>query len=219
MTKNIKWIGLAIVLGVGLIYNILYFGMPVFHPDFSGIYFVWFILMIHTIVLMMRLVPKEEEYGYDDYRESFRVLKSMLKFKPLLVSFILTILSVLSFTIFPFLSSTPMLGNADNYRELIGEVKTEEFSKSNLKVSLEHIRIIYERNAKRLGEKKLGEDLGLGSRVTIGIYNIQKVKDELFWVAPLQYKGFFKWLSGFEKKIILKIIIKEFLVVWIIKNE
>jgi hypothetical protein len=29
--------------------------------------------------------------------------------------------------------------------------------------------------------------------VTLGEFTIQKVKDELYWIAPLLHSGFFKW--------------------------
>ncbi|PID51820.1 MAG: hypothetical protein CR972_05205 [Candidatus Moraniibacteriota bacterium] len=50
--------------------------------------------------------------------------------------------------------------------------------------------------ARRLAEKRLGEDLGLGSVVAVGEMSIQKVEDDLCWVGPLNHSGFFKWWSN-----------------------
>jgi hypothetical protein len=47
--------------------------------------------------------------------------------------------------------------------------------------------------AEILGDKVLGSQPALGSQVTLGEFNIQKVNNDLYWVAPLMHSGFFKW--------------------------
>jgi hypothetical protein len=83
-----------------------------------------------------------------------------------------------------------------SYRELIGVVKESEsgnFSKDIAPVSLEQVRIIDQEVAHRLGDKVLGEQPSLGSQVEVGTFNIQTIKGQLYWVAPLLHDGFFKW--------------------------
>ena len=64
--------------------------------------------------------------------------------------------------------------------------------------------------ARKVAEDKLGEDLGLGSRVEVGNMTIQNITGEftinngkklvfnndLIWVAPLEYRSFWKWFRN-----------------------
>lgn len=64
--------------------------------------------------------------------------------------------------------------------------------------------------AKKVAEDKLGEDLGLGSKAYIGNMTIQNItgeftinggkklvfKDDLIWIAPLEHRSFWKWISN-----------------------
>jgi hypothetical protein len=86
---------------------------------------------------------------------------------------------------------------ADKYHQLLGEVKEgKSFSEDVTPVAADKIRIVDKDVARRLGDKVLGEEPALGSQVYIGDFHIQKVKEDLFWVAPLEHSGFFKWLNN-----------------------
>ena len=64
--------------------------------------------------------------------------------------------------------------------------------------------------ARKVAEDKLGEDLGLGSRVEVGNMTIQNITGEftinngkklvfnndLIWVAPLEHRSFWKWFRN-----------------------
>ena len=51
--------------------------------------------------------------------------------------------------------------------------------------------------AEKLADKKLGEDIALGSQMKVGKFtNKQQVNGKLIYVAPLEYRGFFKWNSN-----------------------
>lgn len=91
------------------------------------------------------------------------------------------------------------LFRADNYRNLIGDVKVgESFASEVAPVSTENIRIVDEQVAQRLGDKVMGEKPSLGSQTYLGDFHIQKVNDKLYWVAPLLHSGFLKWLTNKE---------------------
>ncbi len=81
------------------------------------------------------------------------------------------------------------------YNKIIGEVETSNFTDDISPVNINKIRIVDEGIAIRIGEKMLNEDTALASKATHGKFHIQKVKKELYWVAPVVYKGFFKWLD------------------------
>ncbi len=88
---------------------------------------------------------------------------------------------------------------AEEYRDLIGKVELgESFASEVAPVSTENIRVVDESVAQRLGEKVLGEKASLGSQAYLGDFHIQKIKDKLYWVAPLLHSGFLKWWSNKE---------------------
>lgn len=196
MIAQNKKLGFLYLLGAVvvsfIIFNVIMMGMPVLAYGFVGFPFMMFIISgIIGVIMYVRYEILSEELSYND-----NVSLKHTYYKPVKYSIYSIIFWGVSFTIIPFITSAPIFGNADNYRQLIGKVTEKSFSDSTLNVSLKHIRVVDEENAKLLGDKKLGEDLGLGSRVTIGKYNIQKVRDQLYWVAPLEYKSFTKWLNN-----------------------
>ncbi len=97
------------------------------------------------------------------------------------------------------LFSTWALFRSDDYRALIGEVQMgEDFSNHVAPISTEEIRIVDQAIAYRLGDKVLGAKPSLGSQAYIGEFTIQKVKGQLYWVAPLLHSGLFKWMNNKE---------------------
>lgn len=91
------------------------------------------------------------------------------------------------------------LFRADDYRNLIGDLKQgESFASEVAPVSTENIRVVDEQVAQRLGDKVMGEKPSLGSQAYLGKFHIQKVKDKLYWVAPLLHSGFLKWITNTE---------------------
>ena len=83
---------------------------------------------------------------------------------------------------------------SEDYRNLIGKVEVgENLSNHMLPISIEKIRVVDQSLAQLLGDKVLGSQSALGSQVVLGTFTIQKVNNELYWVAPLLHSGFFKW--------------------------
>ena len=94
-------------------------------------------------------------------------------------------------------ASTPIL-LSDDYRNLIGDVQTKEFVEDIPQVDLAKIPVVDESYARRLGDKKLGEDVGLGSQVYVGEYTLISMQDDLFWVAPLEHADVMRWALNRE---------------------
>ena len=91
------------------------------------------------------------------------------------------------------------LFHAEEYRDLLGSIGTgKNFSESVAPIETSQIRLVDEATAHRLGDKVLGERPSLGSQTKLGDFNIQKVGDQLYWVAPLLHSGFFKWAANSE---------------------
>ena len=63
---------------------------------------------------------------------------------------------------------------------------------------MDKIRVVDQELAYLLGEKIIGSQAALGSQIQLGKFSIQKVNNELYWIAPLLHSGFFKWLNNKE---------------------
>ncbi|MBS3950672.1 MAG: hypothetical protein KGZ53_08460 [Peptococcaceae bacterium] len=59
-------------------------------------------------------------------------------------------------------------------------------------MNIEHIRLVPIENALWKAQKVIGN---MGSGFEVGNLTIQMVDGKLYWVAPLEFRGFFKWLS------------------------
>ena len=94
-------------------------------------------------------------------------------------------------------SSMPLF-LSQQYQGLIGDIETKEFEKEIPEMDLKKIPTVDESYARRLGDKKLGEDVGLGSQVYVGDYTLISIKDELYWVAPLEHVDIIKWFANRE---------------------
>ncbi len=94
----------------------------------------------------------------------------------------------------PFISTSACF-HAKAYHRLIGDVEASTFSTDTTPVDITQMRVVDQDYAHRLGEKRLGAGGALGSKVSLGTMNIQQVNGKLYWVAPLNHSGFFKWLA------------------------
>lgn len=109
---------------------------------------------------------------------------------------LLTGIAVLYAFVLPFFTSHPIFRNQD-YRNLLGTVKEgAKITNQIAPISMNEIRVVDESLAYLLGEKILGSQPALGSQAHLGEFFIQKVNDKLYWVAPLEHSGFFKWLNN-----------------------
>jgi len=171
-SKNKYTTGIIVSLIVGIVLFMLlfYLAMPVLSFSFAGI---WFVLIFTTFVIA--------------------VVFYLFKVKWL---YIVPILLLIVFVVFSISSSA--IFKAQEKRSLIGEIKTKEFSNEISPVDLTKIPVVDESLAKNLGDKKLGEQVALGSQVTLPDFTLINVNDELFWVAPLVHSGFFKYLDNKE---------------------
>ena len=96
----------------------------------------------------------------------------------------------------PFFTSHPVFRN-EEYRNLIGKVTNgDKLTNHIAPISMNEIRVVDESLAYLLGEKILGSQPALGSQAQLGEFFIQKVNGKLYWIAPLEHSGFFKWLNN-----------------------
>jgi len=174
----------SILLLSFIAFLLLYFGLPVLNYGFVKLPFFMLLLLIVGIIASTKLqvAPVTK--------------KVTLISKPNKLFLILIVAVVAYMTVLPMLTSMPMF-RSQAYRELIGEVKEGENLKNHIApISLDKIRVVDENLAMLLGEKIIGSQPSLGSQTEIGDFTIQKVNDQLYWVAPLLHTGFFKWCSN-----------------------
>lgn len=88
--------------------------------------------------------------------------------------------------------------NYGAYRDQFGTPEKAEFTDSVQPIAQDQLPIVDKALASELADKKLGENPGLGSQVTLGTPVIQQVNGKLIWAVPLEHSGFFKWLKNMD---------------------
>lgn len=104
------------------------------------------------------------------------------------------VLGIFGLVVLPIGSSWEAF-HADEYRNLVGDVESSMFSTDTSPVDVAQVRQVDQVLARKLAQKLLGADPGLGSVVSVGVLSIQLVNNQLYWVGPLNHSGFFKWLD------------------------
>ncbi len=174
-----------IILLIVVAFLMVYSGLPVINYGFVGIAVMLIFLIIITYVMLSagRTMPQQMQF-----------LRGKI---PKILGTVLVLLLIYS-VILPFITSSPMLYTKD-YRNLIGKVENiNKLSDHIAPISLDEIRVVDEDLAELLGEKIIGSQPALGSQVELGEFVIQKVNNELYWVAPLLHTGFFKWVNNID---------------------
>lgn len=180
--KKIILILALLLIGFLLFYNIL----PVINYGFVGLPLLLLLLLLIAIVLFSKI----------EVTSTTRKLNMFSKTNKILFFFSFGLLVYL--VVVPLATSLPMF-RSSAYQKLIGKVENGEDLKNHIApISLDKIRVVDEELAMLLGEKIIGSQPSLGSQAEIGEFTIQKVNDELYWVAPLLHTGFFKWYNNSE---------------------
>jgi len=165
----------------------LYMGMPVIAYGFLGLPAMIAALTILWIALNMQVIPQMNA-GVQTFK-----VKPNSK-----VPVVILVILLLYSTVLPMVTSWPLLRTSE-YRDLIGKIDVgENISTHMAPISMEKVRVVDQSLANLLGDKVLGAQPALGSQVRLGTFNIQKVRNQLYWVAPLLHSGFFMWNQNSE---------------------
>lgn len=177
-----RFIPILILLLFGFL--LFYTTLPVINYGFIGLPVLLIFLIIVAIIAFTKIEVVKPA-------NKMRIISTPSKY----IYFVL--LAVLAYVIIvPLLTSLPMFRSED-YQKLIGKVEDGQNLKNHIApISLDKIRVVDEELAMLLGEKIIGSQPSLGSQTEIGEFTIQKVNDELYWVAPLLHTGFFKWYNN-----------------------
>ncbi|AWH84863.1 hypothetical protein HYN59_06880 [Flavobacterium album] len=177
-----KYIAAFIIALFGFL--LFYFGLPVISYGFIG--FAVILLFLISLAILFT--------GFEVSAK--KVVPKFSAFHKVL--FAAAAILIVYIVIFPLFTTLPMF-RSESYRNLIGKVHSgKEMSNHIAPISINKVRVVDEELAHLLGEKILGSDPALGSKSELGEFFIQKVGDELYWVAPLLHSGFFKWLNNSE---------------------
>ena len=82
----------------------------------------------------------------------------------------------------------------NRYRNRISVVESHSFIEDVEDYTTMQIPVVDKYLAEKLGDKKLGED-NLGSQYNVGEYYMICHENNLYWIAPIEFNGFFPWLS------------------------
>ena len=179
-----KIVSIIVLTAITLL--LFYINLPVINYGFTGFAFIIVLVLIIAIVLSTGITVSQQT-------NQLKLARMPSKFLYISVAILLVYCIVI-----PFITSMKML-RTDSYQKLIGEVKNgQKITNHIAPISIDKIRVVDEELAYLLGEKILGSQPALGSQVELGQFCIQKVNDELYWVAPLLHSGFLKWFNNKE---------------------
>jgi hypothetical protein len=167
ITRSVlRTIGITLVAGL-----IGYFCMPMLNPQFHGF---WFTLLFLTAL----------STAWDYWSDNRYYSPSAMKTGCAIGIGAATIWLGLSF------ASSGVFHSA-TYHQMIGEVRKDATYDHTLSpVDIKHVRTVYSEQARIIGEKRLGEDPGLGSRAHLDTMTLQSVNGELVWVGALEHSFF-----------------------------
>ena len=86
----------------------------------------------------------------------------------------------------------PLTITNDKYEFVAAKATVAEIEEES--TNEKHIAVVPEKYALYRSEKKLGE-LSHASYYDLGVSTLQKIDGHLYWVTPIEYTGFFKWLK------------------------
>lgn len=104
---------------------------------------------------------------------------------------------VLSVILMGGLFAGSALFNSSAMYNQIGKIEIKSFKEDVVEIDTAQIPIVDIALADKLADKKMGEDLALGSQMKVGEFtNKQNVNGKLVYVAPLEHRSFWKWNSN-----------------------
>ncbi len=165
------------MITVSFIVFSIFAGMPIFRIGWFG----WPFMMIFTGVIFLLFDLYEEEF-----EGSWR-LKIAL---PLIG------VGLLFFIIIPI--GSLQIFRANEYRNLFGNIEQKTYSNDINPIDPSRIVLIDYDVADKLGDKKLSdvENMALGSQTVVKKYTHQKIGNDLYYAAPLDHSGYFKWTKN-----------------------
>lgn len=168
---------------VGLFAFFSWISLPTLSFDFLS--FPSILLGLFIFLFFVNYVMRDMKMDNNENSDSLDQIGRILKIGSFITIIYIIVASLYSSSLF----------HTEDYHNRLGKVIVENNTSNLPNIDIEQVRIVDEEFAIKIGSKKIGEDPALGSRVVLGDFNIQTVNGKLFWVAPLNHSGFFKWLN------------------------
>ncbi len=147
----------------------------------SGFLFIAVCAIMASVIVPLWILKEEDDI--EDYN-----------FCIPLVTFVIAVVMVIGGAIV----GSSIFNHSTMYNQ-IGEIENKSFTEDIVEIDNTQIPTVDINLAAKLADKKLGEDIGLGSQMKVGEFtNKQSVNGKLVYVAPLEHSGFFKWWSNSE---------------------
>ncbi len=165
---------------------VFYLNLPVLQYGFYEIAII--VLVVLFIYFLLSLGIDVDKSG-----KKFIITSKPSKILLITMGLVFAYLTIVS------LVTTATIFHTSSYQKMIGTVENgEKISEHIAPISMDKIRVVDQELAYLLGEKVIGSQPALGSQIKLGNFSIQKVNNELYWIAPLLHSGFFKWLNNKE---------------------
>lgn len=165
---------------------LIYLALPVVKYGFLGFSIILLFLFVFGFIF---------SFGFKTDKRTKKLVAHSKPNKFIIVA----ILLLLIYLIFLPIITSATIFHTSTYQKMIGEVKTGKKIGNHIEpISINKLRVVDQKLAYLLGEKIIGSQPALGSQINLGEFSIQKVNNELYWVAPLLHSGFFKWLNNSE---------------------
>ncbi len=175
-------IGKIVVTGlVGLIYWLIYL---LWLPTLSLAYIDGFLFIALGIICILLLIPMwtlKANSDIGDYSARLPAIGCMV--------------TCVVFTIGNIGGSA--LFNSQSMYNQIGTVVEKDFKSDVVELDTSQVPVVDLELAAKLADKKLGEEMALGSQMRVGKFtNKQQVNGKLIYVAPLEHSGLLKWSNN-----------------------
>jgi len=172
--KYVKGIGAIVAIGL-VFYLANYYLLIRVNIRYLGIIFYVTLFLVIAVAYYAKFVRMNQ-------RDSLIITFSLIGFTVLLVFF---------YGIF----GGRTYFHAEAYSNLI-DVSVQQFSSDVQTVDVTTLPIVDKTYGAKLGSLKLGEYPGIGSEFETGEYSDIIYNGQQFLVAPLEYRGIFKWLNN-----------------------
>lgn len=114
---------------------------------------------------------------------------------PYKIPIVIFAIAIIALVIGLIAGSSPV--NDSTMYQQIGDIEERSFVDDLVEIDNTQIPTVDIKLAAKLADKKMGEEIGLGSQMEVGKFtNKQSVNGKLVYVAPLEHSGPFKWFAN-----------------------
>lgn len=166
---------IAGIFGLVILWVFYYFTLPTFSIAYCDGYIFIAMLIVLAMLYISMCTSKDKSIN--------------------LTLFLITLAIALVILIVGIFAGTPFF-TANTRYQLLGTPEKVEYEQMVKQIDTAQIPIVDEELARKQADKKIGEDISLGSRIKLGNAAIQDVDGEIFWIFTLEHSDWIKWWSN-----------------------